>query len=93
MPRLFQNKAAIKHSGLPSIGCPFDSKTYQNFPNARITRKVAPTRAAGCIIVVKPVEQTPHSVLAGAEWVERAGIPAGMLNIITPDSARSIAIG
>src|SRR5690606_22922479 len=64
-----------------------------NFPHAMITRKVAPALAAGCTIVLKPAEQTPLSALALAELAHRAGIPAGVLNIITADSERSIAIG
>ncbi|SHI26349.1 NAD-dependent succinate-semialdehyde dehydrogenase [Pollutimonas bauzanensis] len=67
--------------------------TPWNFPNAMITRKVAPALAAGCTIVLKPAEQTPLSALALAELAERAGIPAGVLNIVTADSERSIAIG
>ncbi len=67
--------------------------TPWNFPLAMITRKVAPAIAAGCTIVLKPAEQTPLSALALAELARRAGIPAGVLNIITADSERSIAIG
>lgn len=67
--------------------------TPWNFPNAMITRKVAPALAAGCTIVLKPAEQTPLSALALAVLAEQAGIPAGVLNIITADSARSIAVG
>ncbi|MFW7339977.1 NAD-dependent succinate-semialdehyde dehydrogenase [Pollutimonas sp. H1-120] len=67
--------------------------TPWNFPNAMITRKVAPALAAGCTVVLKPAEQTPLSALALAELAQRAGIPAGVLNIITADSDRSIAIG
>lgn len=67
--------------------------TPWNFPNAMITRKVAPALAAGCTIVLKPAEQTPLSALALAELAQRAGIPAGVLNIVTADSERSIAIG
>src|SRR5690554_5226231 len=67
--------------------------TPWNFPLAMITRKVAPALAAGCTVVLKPAEQTPLSALALAELAERAGIPAGVLNIITGDSERSIAIG
>ncbi len=67
--------------------------TPWNFPNAMITRKVAPALAAGCTVVLKPAEQTPLSALALAELAERAGIPAGVLNIITADSDQSIAIG
>ncbi|MDO9023909.1 NAD-dependent succinate-semialdehyde dehydrogenase [Zwartia sp.] len=67
--------------------------TPWNFPIAMITRKVAPAIAAGCTIVLKPAEQTPLSALALAELAEQAGIPAGVLNIITADSEQSIAIG
>lgn len=67
--------------------------TPWNFPNAMITRKVAPALAAGCTVVLKPAEQTPLSALALAELAERAGIPAGVLNIVTADSEQSIAIG
>ncbi|WP_455282554.1 NAD-dependent succinate-semialdehyde dehydrogenase [Cupriavidus necator] len=57
--------------------------TPWNFPNAMITRKLAPALAAGCTVVVKPSELTPYSALALAELAERAGIPAGVLNIVT----------
>ena len=64
-----------------------------NFPIAMITRKVSPAIAAGCTIVIKPAEQTPLSALAMAELAHRAGIPKGVLNILTADAARSIDIG
>lgn len=67
--------------------------TPWNFPTAMITRKVAPALAAGCTIVLKPAEQTPLSALALAVLAEQAGIPAGVLNIITADTDQSIAIG
>jgi len=67
--------------------------TPWNFPTAMITRKVAPALAAGCTIVLKPAEQTPLSALALAVLAEQAGIPPGVLNIITADSEQSIAIG
>jgi succinate-semialdehyde dehydrogenase/glutarate-semialdehyde dehydrogenase len=67
--------------------------TPWNFPIAMITRKIAPALAAGCTVVLKPAEQTPLSALALAELAERAGIPAGVVNIITADSENSIAIG
>ncbi|WP_051608881.1 NADP-dependent succinate-semialdehyde dehydrogenase [Fodinicurvata fenggangensis] len=57
--------------------------TPWNFPNAMITRKAAPALAAGCPIVLKPAEQTPYSALALAELAERAGIPAGIFNVVT----------
>ena len=56
--------------------------TPWNFPNAMITRKVAPALAAGCTVVVKPAEDTPLSALALAELAERAGFPAGVFNIV-----------
>jgi len=64
--------------------------TPWNFPAAMITRKAAPALAAGCPIVVKPAPQTPFSALAMAELSVRAGIPAGVFNVITGDA---IAIG
>ena len=67
--------------------------TPWNFPIAMITRKVAPAIAAGCTIILKPAEQTPLSALALAELAERAGFPAGVLNIVTADSDRSIEVG
>ena len=60
--------------------------TPWNFPNAMITRKAGPALAAGCTVVIKPAGQTPFSALALAELGERAGIPKGVLNIITGDS-------
>ncbi|QRM34475.1 NAD-dependent succinate-semialdehyde dehydrogenase [Microvirga sp. VF16] len=57
--------------------------TPWNFPNAMITRKVAPALAAGCTAVIKPSEFTPHSALALGVLAERAGIPAGVINIVT----------
>lgn len=60
--------------------------TPWNFPNAMITRKCAPALAAGCPVVIKPATATPYSALALAELGERAGIPAGVLNIVTGSS-------
>jgi len=60
--------------------------TPWNFPNAMITRKAGPALAAGCAIVVKPAEDTPLSALALAELAARAGIPAGVFNVITGDA-------
>jgi succinate-semialdehyde dehydrogenase / glutarate-semialdehyde dehydrogenase len=57
--------------------------TPWNFPNAMITRKAAAALAAGCSIVIKPAEYTPYSALALAELAEQAGMPKGVLNIIT----------
>ncbi|MFC6486362.1 NAD-dependent succinate-semialdehyde dehydrogenase [Nitratireductor sp. GCM10026969] len=63
--------------------------TPWNFPAAMITRKVAPALAAGCTVVVKPAPETPLTALALAELAQRAGFPAGTLNVITGD-ARAI---
>lgn len=57
--------------------------TPWNFPNAMITRKCAPALAAGCPVVIKPASETPYSALALAVLAEEAGIPAGVLNIVT----------
>ncbi len=67
--------------------------TPWNFPIAMITRKVAPALAAGCPVIIKPAEQTPLSALAVAELAQRAGMPAGVLNILCADADNSIAIG
>jgi len=64
--------------------------TPWNFPNAMITRKVAPALAAGCTVVIKPSEETPLSALALAELAHRAGIPAGVLNVVTGTDAPAI---
>jgi succinate-semialdehyde dehydrogenase/glutarate-semialdehyde dehydrogenase len=67
--------------------------TPWNFPLAMITRKVAPALAAGCPVVIKPAELTPLTALAAAELAIRAGIPAGVINILSADASNSIAIG
>src|SRR5206468_12407278 len=61
--------------------------TPWNFPNSMITRKVSPALAAGCTVVIKPANETPLSALALAELAERAGVPKGVLNIITGDAS------
>jgi succinate-semialdehyde dehydrogenase/glutarate-semialdehyde dehydrogenase len=61
--------------------------TPWNFPLAMITRKAGPAIAAGCTVVLKPASQTPFSALALAELAERAGIPAGVFNVITGSAA------
>ena len=61
--------------------------TPWNFPAAMITRKVAPALAAGCVILVKPAGATPFSALALAQLADRAGIPAGVFNVITGQSS------
>jgi succinate-semialdehyde dehydrogenase/glutarate-semialdehyde dehydrogenase len=67
--------------------------TPWNFPIAMITRKIAPALAAGCTIVIKPAELTPLSALALAELASRAGIPEGVINVVTADAEQSIAVG
>jgi succinate-semialdehyde dehydrogenase/glutarate-semialdehyde dehydrogenase len=67
--------------------------TPWNFPLAMITRKVAPALAAGCPVVIKPAELTPLTALAAAELALRAGIPAGVINVLTADGERSIEVG
>ncbi len=67
--------------------------TPWNFPLAMITRKVAPALAAGCPVVIKPAELTPLTALAAAELAMRAGIPPGVLNLLTADGPNSIAVG
>ncbi len=61
--------------------------TPWNFPSAMITRKAGPALAAGCTMVLKPATQTPYSALALAELAQRAGIPAGVFNVITGSSS------
>ena len=56
--------------------------TPWNFPNAMLTRKIAPALAAGCTVVCKPANETPLSAFAFAELADRAGIPAGVINIV-----------
>jgi succinate-semialdehyde dehydrogenase / glutarate-semialdehyde dehydrogenase len=63
--------------------------TPWNFPTAMITRKAGPALAAGCTMVIKPASQTPYSALALCELAERAGIPKGVLSVVT-GSAREI---
>lgn len=62
--------------------------TPWNFPAAMITRKVGPALAAGCTVVLKPSEETPFTALKLAELACRAGVPAGVLNIVTGDAKR-----
>jgi succinate-semialdehyde dehydrogenase/glutarate-semialdehyde dehydrogenase len=57
--------------------------TPWNFPMAMLTRKIAPALAAGCTIVIKPASQTPLSALALVVLAEEAGIPAGVINVVT----------
>ncbi|KAJ3021426.1 hypothetical protein HKX48_008520 [Thoreauomyces humboldtii] len=67
--------------------------TPWNFPNAMITRKAAPAIAAGCSIVVKPSPETPLSALAMAYLAEKAGLPKGVLNIVTASKDNAKAVG
>lgn len=64
--------------------------TPWNFPNAMITRKVAPALAAGCAVVVKPASETPLSALALAELATQAGLPKGLFNIVTSSDAKTV---
>ena len=60
--------------------------TPWNFPNAMLTRKIAPALAAGCTVVCKPASETPLSALAIAELCDRAGIPPGVVNVVCGDT-------
>ncbi|ARA21720.1 TPA: NAD-dependent succinate-semialdehyde dehydrogenase [Proteus mirabilis] len=62
--------------------------TPWNFPAAMITRKAAPALAAGCTMVIKPANETPYTALALAELAAQAGIPAGVINIVTGDAVK-----
>ena len=62
--------------------------TPWNFPAAMITRKAAPALAAGCTMVVKPAAQTPLTALALAELADRAGVPAGVFNVVLGERPR-----
>ncbi|WP_282044599.1 NAD-dependent succinate-semialdehyde dehydrogenase [Roseibium album] len=65
--------------------------TPWNFPSAMVTRKAAAALAAGCTVVVHPSGETPYSCLALAELAERAGLPAGVFNVITGDPSTIVA--
>jgi len=67
--------------------------TPWNFPNAMITRKAAPALAVGCTVVIKPAPETPYSALALADLAEKAGIPPGVLNVITASREGSVDVG
>ncbi len=62
--------------------------TPWNFPTAMLTRKAGPALAAGCSMVVKPATQTPYSALAFAELAERAGVPKGLLSVLTGSASK-----
>jgi succinate-semialdehyde dehydrogenase/glutarate-semialdehyde dehydrogenase len=65
--------------------------TPWNFPMAMGTRKIGPAIAAGCTMVIKPAQQTPFSMLALAGVLEEAGLPAGVLNVITASSSGAVS--
>ena len=65
--------------------------TPWNFPAAMGTRKIGPAVAAGCTMVIKPAQQTPLSMLALAQIFEEAGLPAGVLNVITASSSSAVS--
>ena len=67
--------------------------TPWNFPNAMITRKVGAALAAGCTCVLKPAEDTPLSALALGELAEQAGIPKGVINIVTASRENTAEVG
>ncbi len=64
--------------------------TPWNFPLAMITRKIAPALSAGCPVIIKPAELTPLTALAAVELAIRAGIPAGVINVITSDASSEV---
>lgn len=61
--------------------------TPWNFPAAMATRKLAPALAAGCTTILKPAPETPLTALAVADLLERAGVPAGVVNVVLPEPA------
>jgi succinate-semialdehyde dehydrogenase/glutarate-semialdehyde dehydrogenase len=65
--------------------------TPWNFPTAMGTRKIGPAIAAGCTMVIKPAQQTPLSMLALAQILEEAGLPAGVLNVVTASSSSAVS--
>ena len=67
--------------------------TPWNFPIAMITRKAAPALAAGCVMIIKPAEQTPYSALAMMDLAARAGVPKGVLQVVTADLDNTPAVG
>lgn len=67
--------------------------TPWNFPNGMVLRKLAPAIAVGCTVVVKPAEDTPYSCLALALLAERAGLPAGVLNVVVCSGERAADVG
>jgi aspartate-semialdehyde dehydrogenase len=82
-PHLRDAEMIVRREALGPVGV----VTPWNFPSAMITRKVAAALAAGCTTVVHPSAETPLSALALAELAERAGLPAGVMNVVTGDAA------
>lgn len=82
-PHLQGAEMIVRREALGPVGV----VTPWNFPSAMITRKVAAALAAGCTAVVHPSAETPLSALALAELAERAGLPAGVMNVVTGDAA------
>jgi succinate-semialdehyde dehydrogenase/glutarate-semialdehyde dehydrogenase len=76
-------RIVVQKQGVGVVAC----ITPWNFPNAMLTRKIGPALAAGCTVVCKPASATPLSALAIAELAERAGIPAGVVNILVGSTA------
>ncbi|CAG2211286.1 ALDH5A1 [Mytilus edulis] len=68
-------------------------RVYVEFPNAMITRKACAAIAAGCTVVLKPAEDTPYSALALCELAEKAGLPPGVLNIVTCSRSNAAEVG
>lgn len=66
--------------------------TPWNFPAAMVTRKLAPALAAGCTVVFKPSEETPFTALKLAELAEQAGIPNGVINVLTGDAEELVGV-
>ena len=67
--------------------------TPWNFPLAMVTRKLAPALAAGCSVVLKPAELTPLTALAAIDLALRAGVPIGVIQVLTADAQRSVEVG
>lgn len=85
--------AHVKNARITTVKQPIGvvgAITPWNFPNAMITRKVAPALAAGCTVVIKPAESTPLSALALMELAEQAGFPKGVINVVVGENAKAI---
>ncbi len=87
-PHLPQVEMIVRREALGPVGV----VTPWNFPSAMITRKVAAALAAGCTCVVHPSAETPLSALALAELAERAGLPAGVMNVVPGDAATIVGV-